>query len=129
MNPCDQLQRLFHEPRRLAIVSTLCSEPNGLLFAELKRRCDLTDGNLNRHLKALEKGGAVCIVKTRSGKRAVTSIQLSDAGRAEFMHYLSALEDVLKHAIEALAPEERAHLSGSSPLPTSLSSPLPSATH
>ena len=49
-NPFEALERIFHEPSRMAIMSALCAADGGLTFNELKERCALTDGNLNRHL-------------------------------------------------------------------------------
>ena len=49
----DQLERVFHERGRLAICSALVAHPEGLSFRVLQETCDLTDGNLNRHLHAL----------------------------------------------------------------------------
>lgn len=121
MNPCDQLEKLFHEPRRLAIVSALCSEPAGLSFADLKRTCQLTDGNLNRHLKALQTAQAVDIAKTRTDTRAITVIALTETGRSGFLSYLATLEDVLEQAIQALAPAERASMASLPPLPSTSS--------
>jgi len=106
-NPCNQLEKLFHEPKRLAITSALCSAEQGLVFNELKTLCDLTDGNLNRHVKALEDAGAVKVIKTAGGRRSVTRIHLTEQGREHFLVYLSALENVLQQAVNALAPEER----------------------
>ena len=39
-----------------ALIGTPSQE---MTFTELKAGCDLTDGNLNRHLKTLEDAGAV----------------------------------------------------------------------
>ena len=52
-DPANALERLFHEPNRLAILSALCTARNGISFTDLRDACRLTDGNLNRHLKAL----------------------------------------------------------------------------
>lgn len=107
MNPCNKLQKLFHEPKRLAITSALCRTPDGLLFNELKNVCELTDGNLNRHLKALEDAGAVSLIKTVKGRRSVTRVHLTSQGRNSFLQYLTTLEDVLQQAVEALEPQEQ----------------------
>ena len=45
----NALERIFHEPNRLAIMSTLCAADEGLAFTDLRDACGLTDGNLNRH--------------------------------------------------------------------------------
>ncbi|MES1213362.1 MAG: transcriptional regulator, partial [Singulisphaera sp.] len=42
------LERVLHEKARLGIMTSLVTRPEGLLFNDLKRLCDLTDGNLSR---------------------------------------------------------------------------------
>lgn len=108
MNPFNGLEKLFHEPKRLAIMSSLCAAGPGISFAELKEACDMTDGNLNRHLKTLEAAEAVKIVKTTE-KRPITRVFLTDHGRDGFHIYLQSLESVLARAAEALRNEELAH--------------------
>jgi DNA-binding transcriptional ArsR family regulator len=98
----DLLERIFHEPNRLAIMSTLCAADKGLSFSELKERCDLTDGNLNRHLKVLEDAKAVKIRKKFVDGRPRTTVSLSQSGMERFNEYLVALEDVLDAARKAL---------------------------
>ena len=107
MNARDQLQKLFHEPARLAIVSTLCAVPKGLRFPDLRRDTDLTDGNLSRHLRTLVEAGVVTVDKSGSGRGSQTTVRLSPAGRRQFLDYLAALESVLEQAVEALPPEDR----------------------
>jgi DNA-binding transcriptional ArsR family regulator len=102
----DALERLFHEPNRLAIMSALCAADGGLTFNELKDACVLTDGNLNRHLKALEEAGAVRVEKTFVGVKPRTTVFLSDRGLTRFREYLDALEAVLDRARRTL-PERR----------------------
>ncbi len=106
--PYEALDRLFHEPNRLAIVSTLCMAEQGLPFTELRDRCHLTDGNLNRHLKALEEAGAVRIRKMFAGGKPLTLVLLTDRGRRGFSGYLTALNTVLKDARSALAQDKEA---------------------
>lgn len=104
-NPYDSLSRIFHEPKRLAIVSALSGVSDGLTFGDLKTMCELTDGNLSRHLKALEDYGAVSIDKVFVSGKPRTTVSLSEQGRKDFLTYLVALEDVLKKAAEAIGAE------------------------
>jgi DNA-binding MarR family transcriptional regulator len=87
-------------------MSNLLGAPNGLTFTELKEACELTDGNLSRHLKALEKAGAITIKKRFVKNRPQTRVALSDQGRDDFMAYLQALEAVLLDAAKKAAPQE-----------------------
>lgn len=106
-NPYQSLERIFHEPNRLAIMSALGGAVDGLIFNELKEQCHLTDGNLSRHLKALDEAGAINIQKAFVGARPRTTVYLTDAGRASFVSYLRNLEVVLRHAAESIATEHR----------------------
>jgi len=106
-NPYAELKQIFHEPNRLAIISALCNADDGLTFVELKDECNLTDGNLSRHLKALELAKAIRIKKSFAGSRPQTTIFLSDRGRDRFIEYLQALEEVLNKAAESLTTADK----------------------
>lgn len=95
------LDRIFHEKARLGIVSSLIGHADGLAFAELKSLCDLTDGNLSRHLQVLQEAGYVEIEKSFGGKRPCTRCRLSREGRLRFSEYLAVLERVLRKAASA----------------------------
>ena len=103
----ELLERIFHEPSRLAIMSALCAAEKGMSFGELKEACDLTDGNLNRHLAVLSEAGTVRIEKTFVDARPRTTVILTKTGLARFMEYLDALTDVLKKARNAIPAEKR----------------------
>ncbi|HWP47044.1 MAG TPA: transcriptional regulator [Candidatus Limnocylindrales bacterium] len=106
-NPYVALKQIFHEPNRLAIVSALCGSIDGLTFNELKEECKLTDGNLSRHLKALEEAGAIKIEKTFVRAKPRTTVFLTDQGRESFIEYLQALEQVLRKAAESAIIAEK----------------------
>lgn len=95
------LDRHFHERARLGIVTSLAGQADGLVFAQLKRLCGLTDGNLNRHLTVLEQAGYVVIRKDASSRRTLTVCALTPAGRERFLAYLGALEAALGQGAEA----------------------------
>lgn len=105
-NPYEAIKSIFHEPNRLAIMSALCNAVNGLTFNELKEECELTDGNLSRHLKALDEARAIRIKKTFVHSKPLTTVFLTDRGREHFLAYLQALEEVLKMAGESVAQEK-----------------------
>lgn len=97
----EGLDRLFHERARLGIVTSLAGNPEGLAFTELRRLCGLTDGNLNRHLTALEDAGFVSLAKDNETKRPVTICRLTGLGRERFVSYLGALEGALREGTRA----------------------------
>jgi DNA-binding transcriptional ArsR family regulator len=97
----DGLDRMFHEKARLGIVSLLAGREDGMGFTDLKALCGLTDGNLSRHLQALEGAGFVIVEKGFAGKRPQTRCRLSQEGRARFLDYLVVLEEALRNALHA----------------------------
>ncbi len=96
------LDRVFHEKARLSIMTSLASQAEGLSFADLKRLCELSDGNLNRHLEVLQEVGAIALDRSGAGRGSRTTVRISSAGRREFQRYLVELERVLKNAVKAL---------------------------
>lgn len=99
------LERIFHEPNRMAILSALCAASDPLSFTELKSLSGLTDGNLSRHLKALEEASVIRIHKTFVGVKPRTTVALTEKGLKRFEEYLAALSDVLKKAKHAVATD------------------------
>ena len=102
------LERLFHEPNRLAILSALCTARDGMVFTELRDACGLTDGNLNRHLKALEEAGIIRVQKAFVADKPRTTIILTRAGLTRFNQYLETLAVVLQEARRAARREAAA---------------------
>ncbi len=94
----DGLDRLMHEKARLGILTSLLTQRNGLTFVDLKNLCNLTDGNLSRHLKSLEEEGLVDIQKSFTNNRPQTLCLLTEGGRKRFIAYLQELERVVQDA-------------------------------
>jgi DNA-binding MarR family transcriptional regulator len=101
----DAIERVFHEPNRMAILSVLCASRAGVPFTELRDRCGLTDGNLNRHIKTLEEAGVVRCKKAFVNDKPRTTVFLTSAGTKRFQAYLDALTEVLKQAKSAIRRE------------------------
>ena len=107
-NPFQALEKIFHEPNRLAIMSALCAASGGLSFSELKTECNLTDGNLNRHLKVLKESKAVRIEKKFVDDKPRTTVFITAEGLVRFNDYLEALAGIMEHARAALPKTETA---------------------
>ncbi len=101
----EGLDRVIHEKARLGIITSLATHPKGLLFNDLKDLCDLTDGNLSRHLQTLAEAGLVHISKEQTSQRAQTLVRLTPAGKKRFLEYISVLESVVNDALEARPSE------------------------
>jgi predicted ArsR family transcriptional regulator len=95
-----RLERIFHERGRLAICTCLIAHPEGLSFVELQAACELTDGNLNRHLYALSEDGVVKPEKRRGGGRPLTVYRITKRGSVRFLAYVDELEAVVRDVQE-----------------------------
>jgi DNA-binding transcriptional ArsR family regulator len=94
----EGLDRVIHERARLSVLTSLVTNPKGLAFGDLKQLCSLTDGNLSRHLRVLEEGKMVEIVKKQDRNRSLTVCRITASGRARYVEYLSTLEQVVRDA-------------------------------
>jgi DNA-binding HxlR family transcriptional regulator len=76
----SRLDRLIHEPARLAITTALsaCGTAD---FTFLQRTTGLTRGNLGAHLSKLEDAAIVEVTKTFAGKTPRTMVALTPRGR------------------------------------------------
>ena len=99
----EGLDRVIHEKARLGVLTSLIAHPKGLVFADLKRLCGLTDGNLSRHLQVLQEAGLVEILKGYEQNRPQTICRITPSGRRRFLNYLSVLEQVVRDAADAAA--------------------------
>lgn len=89
------LDRLIHQPVRLAIVSSLAVNES-LTFADLKSLLDLTDGNLSVHARKLEEEGYLECTKGFEGRVPRTEYRLTDRGRRALGRYLDHMEAVIR---------------------------------
>ncbi len=102
----DGLERVFHEKARLGIMTSLVSQPRGVVFSDLKEMCHLTDGNLSRHLQVLNEAGFVEIWKGFHNNRPQTLCRITDEGRRRFLEYINVLETVVHDALNAARDEQ-----------------------
>ncbi|MDA1266513.1 MAG: transcriptional regulator [Planctomycetota bacterium] len=101
------LERVFHEKARLGILTALVSEPQGIAFNDLKQLCDLTDGNLSRHLRTLGEAGLVVGARGPGVGRPQSIYELTREGRKRFLGYLAELERVVADAARARSTPAR----------------------
>ena len=102
----EGLDRVIHERARLSILTSLAGQPKGLGFADLKHLCQLTDGNLSRHLRILEEASLVEIEKGFRDNRPYTTCRVTGTGRRRFLEYLGVLEKVIEDAASAAQTDE-----------------------
>lgn len=97
----EGLDRVIHERARLSVLTSLVANPKGLTFNDLKQLCSLTDGNLSRHLRVLEKARLIEIVKGHEKNRSLTICRITSTGRKRYLEYLTTLEQVVRDAAKA----------------------------
>lgn len=81
-----EVDRVIHEPARLAIVAVLAA-CDAADFVYLRHATNMTQGNLSAHLAKLEEAGYISIEKRFQGKKPNTLCRLTSAGRAAFKDY------------------------------------------
>jgi DNA-binding transcriptional ArsR family regulator len=91
------LDRLVHDPARLAILTALSAcERADFLF--LQRITGLSKGNLSSHLSKLEEAGMVEIEKRFVEKKTQTLVRLSGQGRGAVESYWKEMEELRESA-------------------------------
>lgn len=85
------LDRLIHEPGRLAIL-TILSSVTDADFVFLQRTTGLTKGNLSSHLTKLEAAGLVRIEKRFVRRKPNTNVALTAAGKRGIARHWEQLE-------------------------------------
>jgi len=91
----DAVDRVIHEPARLAIMSRLyVLEEADWLF--LHRQTGLSFGNLTSHLARLEAAGYVVIEKTFVDRKPRTLVRMTDEGRVAFDAYRQQMRNWLQ---------------------------------
>ncbi|NJE85489.1 ArsR family transcriptional regulator [Thermococcus sp. CX2] len=80
-------------PIRLGIMLFLLPREK-VLFRDLLEVLEITPGNLDSHLKALEKAGYVEIYKVIAD-RPRTAVKITEKGAKEMAEYLATLKKIL----------------------------------
>jgi len=100
-NPIGQIleiDRLIHEPARLAILTILFGVKEAD-FNFILRMSGLTRGNLSRHLSKLEDAGYLEAKKGFIGKIPNTVYRLSKKGRKAYKGYIKKMEEIIKKRV------------------------------
>jgi DNA-binding transcriptional ArsR family regulator len=91
------LDRLVHEPGRLAIMTVLSSVADAD-FVFLQRATGLTKGNLSSHLTKLEDAGLVTVEKRFVGRKPNTKLALTRLGKDRIAQHWAQLEQLKRLA-------------------------------
>ena len=96
-HPILDLDRLIHEPARLAILTVL-SAAEEVEFLFLQKVTGLSKGNLSVHAQKLEAAGHLETLKSFRGRIPLTTFRITDEGRIALNRY--------HRQLRALLPEE-----------------------
>jgi len=88
------LDVVLHQPIRTRIVAYLSSRGEAT-FTELKQLLDVTDGNLEAHIKKLRAAEYVVTHKVKGKGRPQTFYCLTASGKKAFKQYVSQLQSLL----------------------------------
>lgn len=94
-HPTAGFDDTVHQPTRLAIMVIL-KEARRADFGYLKKTLELTDGNLGRHLNALEHAKLITLEKGYEGRRPRTWAALTASGRKALDSELRQMERLIK---------------------------------
>ncbi len=90
-----EIDRLIHEPARLAVMALLYMVDNAD-FIFLMNQTGLTWGNLSAHMSKLEEAGYLKVEKAFKGKRPNTILSLTPNGREAFSLYTGRMRRLFK---------------------------------
>lgn len=92
-----QLDKTIHSQVRLSIMTILATN-NEVPFNYLKKTLSITDGNLNTHLKVLEKSKYILVKKGFVDNKPQTKYSLTQKGIDKFIQYINTMDKMLKKA-------------------------------
>ena len=91
------LDKLIHEPARLALLSAL-SACESADFTALRRLTGLSDGNLSVQLAKLEEAGLVGMQKQFVAKKPNTKVKITKKGLGAVQRYWEQLNAIKQNA-------------------------------
>jgi DNA-binding MarR family transcriptional regulator len=94
----DKLDKIIHERVRLGIMTHLATKGKAT-FIFLKKTLELSDGNVNAHMKVLEQNKYVNVSKEFVNKKPRTTYKITPKGRIAFQNYINTMEEFLKSIV------------------------------
>jgi DNA-binding MarR family transcriptional regulator len=92
-----RIDDVIHGRLRLGVMAYLANSEVAD-FNELKRALQATQGNLSVQLRKLEDARYVTIEKSFLGRKPLTQIRITPAGRKAFAEYLEAISKLVEGA-------------------------------
>jgi len=100
-NPFEELaglDRLIHEPARLAVMTALASCQSAD-YVFLQRLTGMTGGNLSSHIAKLEESGLIKLEKRFVEKRPNTLVQITEKGRLAIEAHWKQLDELRRDSL------------------------------
>jgi DNA-binding MarR family transcriptional regulator len=94
----SDLDRLVHEPARLAILTVL-SSCRSADFVFLLNATGLSKGNLSVQISRLEEAALVTVEKVIEKKKPRTTVSLTDHGSKAVENYWSSMDQIRKQSL------------------------------
>ncbi len=94
MSAAKTLDPMLHQPVRTRLVAFLAARGEAT-FKELKELLQVTDGNLDAHIKKLSAVDYIASRKEQINKRYQTFYSLTENGREHFRQYVLSLQALL----------------------------------
>jgi len=98
----DTLDALLHQPLRTQIAAYLVGAGEAT-FTELKRELQVSDGNLESHLKKLIAADYVSVRRQAGGGRPQSFYSLTKKGQTALRDYVTSLQRMLRFESKAAA--------------------------
>lgn len=92
-----EVDRLIHEPARLAILTVL-SSCRGADFVFLHNVTGLSKGNLSVQITRLEEAELVTVEKVIENKKTRTTVSLTKPGRSAMDRYWKTMDKIRKRS-------------------------------
>jgi DNA-binding MarR family transcriptional regulator len=93
-----EIDRLIHEPARLAIMALLYVLDSAD-YTFLLRQTNLSWGNLSVQVTRLEEGGYIKVEKGYQGRKPHSILQLTQQGRTAFQKYRQQMIKILDETL------------------------------
>ncbi|WP_051937739.1 transcriptional regulator [Ferriphaselus sp. R-1] len=90
----DALDPLLHQPLRTQLAAYLAGAGEAT-FTDLRRQLDVSDGNLDSHLKKLIAADYISVRKESGGVRPQSYYALTVIGQQALRDYVAALQRLL----------------------------------
>jgi DNA-binding MarR family transcriptional regulator len=94
------IDEIVHQRARLGIMA-IAYETTSVTFTYLQRALDLSSGALNGHLRKLEEARLIRVTKAIEGRRPVTSVVITAAGKRAFRLEVKSLKTIVRRAERA----------------------------